>query len=262
MSEPSLPAVLGERTLAWGRDIILHPDGGTGTPLPQPDADKVLYWIVDAWGYLRVRHRRKGRGPSAAWWRGLFGSFSLDFTMRLGGRRPYDALTHITPIAVPAIDAAFDDLWARCRAQMPDVLLTVRDAAALRDRLADDADARLLRFDRDGELLGYILLRRDDDATVGLNRFVIADLLIDGFDPKVAQALFAAAYEYATAKRCQLLEFPAPPSRIAELVWSHKPYVRTTGMPTPSVSIADLALRAALTAPDAWYLTALDRDTL
>lgn len=258
MAQHKRQAVFGDRTLTWGEEIVLHATADTGVPVPQPDMDKVLYWIVDAWGYLSAQHRERGRGRTAAWWLGLFGSMSLDFTMRLGGRRPYGSLNHITPIAVPAIDAAFDDLWARCRAQMPDVLLTVRDAAALQTRLSADASVRLLRFDRDGVLLGYIALRREDDADVGLNRFVVVDMLVDGTDQKVAQALFAAAYEYATAKQCHLLEFPAPPARLADLAKAHKPYIRSTGIPAPIVQIADDGLRDALTTPEAWYLTAFD----
>ncbi len=256
MSQKTVSAVFGPQSLSLGGDVIL---GADGDPVPQPGLETASYWIVDAWGYLAAQHRGRGRGRTVAWWMGLIGSFALDFTMRLGGRRPYAPLSHITPVPPSAIDDGFDDLWARCRVQMPDTLLSVRDAGALRARLGDDPDTRLLKYEKDGRVAGYVALVRADDGVSGLRAYEIVDVLIDGPNAEVATALLGAAYEYATAKGCHVLAFPGPPAVLAGLMQKHKPYLRVDAGAELRYATADPALHGRLADPAAWYLTALDR---
>lgn len=236
-----------------------------GAPIPQPDITDIPYWIVDSWGFLRAAFRKKGQGKTMAWFSGLLASVPLDFTMRIKGRRPYGALNHITPVSLDGVDEAFDDLWARKQRELKGKVVAVRDAAALRWCFglgSNHMETKLIRFDKDGTLRGYMAVVTEKVADIGLKRLKIADVLIENDDPDVAKALFAAVYEYGIAKRCHVVEIIGLPPSLRALVNKHKPYSRP--MPTQPFyyKVVNPALADAAADPDGWYITAFDGDTV
>ncbi|MEX0695752.1 MAG: hypothetical protein WD075_15005 [Rhodospirillales bacterium] len=235
-----------------------------GMPMPQPDYGDILYWIIDAPGFLRAGLRKKGRSRFAAFWLALFGSVPLDFSMRLGGRRPFAALDQITPVGIQAVDGAFDDLWQRRRRQLPETLLASRDAATLKWHFglgAGSDEARVLRYDRDGVLKGYAVLVREDAPAIGLKRMKIADLFIDDDDPKVMQALLAGAYEYAMARGCHVLELIGLSATLRAQALENKPYTRQMATFPFFYKALTAEMTTTLASPAAWYVTAYDGDT-
>jgi hypothetical protein len=243
----------GKRCLAFG-----------GSKMPQPGYADILYWVVDAPGFLKAAFRKKGRGNFSAWLLGLLGSVPLDFTMRIAGRRPYGALDNITPVGLAGIDAAFDDLWARRRKQLPDVMLASRDSETLKWYFslgAASEDVRFLRFDDEKTLKGYAVLVREDAPGIGLRRMKIADVFIDGDDPKVLQALLAGAYEYAMSRRCHVLELIGLPAGLRAGVMKTKPMSRPMATFPFFYKAMNEEMAARLADPDAWYVTAYDGDT-
>lgn len=236
-----------------------------GAPIPQPDLAEIPFWIVDSWGFLRAAFRKKGQGKTMAWISGLLASVPLDFTMRLKGRRPYGALNHITPVGLDGVDDAFDDLWARKQKELKGRIVSVRDAAALKWCFglgSNHSETKLIRFDKDGTLHGYVAVVTEKVPDIGLKRLKIADVLIENDDPDVARALFAAAYEYGIAKRCHVVEVIGLPPSLRALVNKHKPYSRP--MPTQPFyyKVVNLALADTAADPDGWYVSAFDGDTV
>lgn len=243
----------GKRCLAFG-----------GARMPQPGYADILYWVVDAPGFLKAAFRKKGKNPFVAGVLGLLGSVPLDFSMRLAGRRPYGALDRVTPVGIGAVDTAFDDLWARRRDQLSEVMLASRDAATLKWYFSLGAakdEVRFLRYDDGDRLQGYAVLVREDAPAIGLRRMKIADIFIDGDDPKVLKSLLAGAYEYAMAKKCHVLELIGLPEGLRTEVMKTKPMSRPMAtFPFFYKSLgADLAARLA--DPSGWYVTAYDGDT-
>ncbi|MBO6948082.1 MAG: hypothetical protein JJ855_08895 [Rhodospirillales bacterium] len=243
----------GKRCLAFG-----------GSKMPQPDYGDILYWVVDAPGFLKAAFRKKGKGPFAAGMLGLLGSVPLDFSMRLAGRRPYGALDKITPVGIGALDVAFDDLWGRRKQQLSGVMLASRDAATLSWYFSLGAakdDVRFLRYDDGGELKGYAVLVREDAPAIGLKRMKIADLFIDGDDSKVLKSLLAGAYEYAMAKKCHVLEVIGLPQVLRAEVMKTKPMSRPMATFPFFFKALSPDLKSPLAAPESWYVTAYDGDT-
>lgn len=243
----------GKRCLAYG-----------GAKMPQPGYADILYWVVDASGFLKAAFRKKGRGKFMAGLLGLLGSVPLDFSMRIAGRRPYGALDKITPVGVGAIDDAFDDLWTRKKKQLADVMLASRDAETLKWYFSLGAasdDVRFLRYDDGGMLKGYAVLVREDAPGIGLKRMKIADIFIDGDDAKVLQALLAGAYEYAMAKRCHVLELIGLPEGLRGEVMKTKPMSRPMATFPFFYKAMGAEMAARLGDPAAWYVTAYDGDT-
>lgn len=236
-----------------------------GAPIPQPNLSDIPYWIVDSWGFLRAAFRKKGQGKTMAWVSGLLASVPLDFSMRIKGRRPYGALNHITPVGIDGIDAAFDDLWARKQKELTGRIVAVRDATALKWCFglgSNHAETKLIRYDKDGSLRGYVAVVQENAPEIGLKRLKIADVLIENDDPDVARALFAAAYEYGIAKRCHVVEIIGLAPSLRALVGNHKPYSRS--MPTQPFyyKVVNPALADAANDPEGWYISAFDGDTV
>jgi len=243
----------GKRCLAFG-----------GAKMPQPEYDNILYWVVNASGFLSAAFRKKGRGSFAASMLGLLGSVPLDFNINIKGRRPYGGLDHLTPVSLDGVDAAFDDLWHRKRAQMPDTLLASRDAETLKWYFGLGAgrdNVRFLRYDKDGALKGYAVLVREDAPAIGLKRLKVADIFADNDDPDVLQALLAGAYDYARARQCHVLELIGLPKGAREVAQKSKPFSRPMATFPFFYKTLNAGLEEKLSDASAWYVTAYDGDT-
>ena len=251
ISSASAPA--GKRCLEFG-----------GSPLPQPGYGEILYWVLDAGGFLRAGLRKKGYGGMAVWAGGILGAVALNAKMRLTGRRPFAPLQDVTPITVEEIDDAFDDLWARKLKEGPGRLLAARDAETLKWYFGlsqQSSETRVLCRRRGGRLEGYLVLVREDTPAIGLKRLKVADLFVAGDEADTVNALLAGAYEYGLARRCHVLEVIGLPETLRDIAMSHKPYSR----PMPAFPFFFKALREDLKSPlaaaDGWYVTAYDGDT-
>lgn len=236
-----------------------------GAPIPQPGLAEIPYWIVDAWGFLRAGFRKKGQGKTMAWVMGLLASVPLDFTMRMRGRRPYGSINHITPVKLNGIDDAFDDLWKRKQRELNDRVVATRDATALKWCFglgSNNDETRLIRYDKDGVLLGYVAVVLETVSDIGLKRLKIADVLIEKDDPDIAKALFAAAYEYGIAKRCHVVEMIGLPPSLRRLIDKHKPFSRPMATQPFYCKVVNPKLADTAADPEGWYITAFDGDTV
>ncbi len=181
------------------------------------------------------------------------------------GRRPYGSINHITPVKLDGIDDAFDDLWKRKKRELKDRIVAIRDAATLRWCFglgSYNDETRLIRYDKDGMLLGYAAVVLETVSDIGLKRLKIADVMIENDDPDIAKALFAAAYEYGIAKRCHVVEMIGLPSSLRSLVDKHKPFSRPMATQPFYCKVVNPKLADAAGDPEGWYITAFDGDTL
>lgn len=251
ISSASAPA--GQRCLEFG-----------ASKLPQPDYDRILYWVLDGGGFVRAGMRKKGAGAAAAWLLGSLGGMALNARVRLAGRRPFAALDDVTIARVDDIDDAFDALWRAKLNEYPSRLLACRDAETLRWYFGlrqSAAETRFACVRRSGRLLGYAALVREDSTVIGLRRLKIADMLVLGDDEATATALLTAAYEYGIAKRCHVVELIGLPESLRAHAAAAKPMTR----PMATFPFFYKALRPDLIAPlgggAGWYVTAYDGDT-
>jgi len=233
-------------------------------PVTQPDLDQILYWVLDAAGFVRAGLRKKGRGGMAAFLGGILGGMVLNFRLRIGGRRPFAPLEGIGITKVENIDAGFDDLWRQKTAEYPGRMLACRTQAALKwhfsvGRFAEQT--RVIYLKRDGGLEGYAVVVREDAPAIGLRRLKIADLFVARDEAAVVDALLAAAYEYGMAKRCHVLEVIGLPEFLRARVMSHKPLERTMAVFPFYYKALNSDLKDRLRSADGWYVTAYDGDS-
>jgi len=228
-------------------------------PIPQPDYDWALYWIVDGAGFIAAGLKRKGL-PSplgailSALAGPLFGAVQS---------RPKGNAEAVDDMAIGEIDGAFDELW-RAKQDEADRLLACRSADSLRWHFGDGDNgkgARVLAHRRDGRLRGYGVVMREDAADIGLKRLRIVDLFVENDDPAVVDDVLAAAHRMARAQGCHVLEWVGMPTNLRTLALAHHP--RTRALPTWPLyfKAADGELATALQVADAWYVTAYDGDT-
>ncbi len=238
------------------------------SPVPQPDLDQVLYWVIDGGGFVRAGLRKKGLGGMASFFGGAFGGMALNARLRLGGRRPFAPLDGITIIKPDEIDAGFDDLWRRKIKEYPGRMLANRSAVALKWHFSVGRDCGLSRViclhgpgEGGGRLEGYAVVVREDAPEIGLKRLKVADLFVAGDDAAAVSALLTAAFEYGIAQRCHVLEVIGLPENLRACVKTHKPMQR----PMPTFPFYFKAASPDLSAPlaraDGWYVTPYDGDS-
>ena len=100
ISSANTPA--GKRCLEFGASAI-----------PQPNYEKILFWVLNAGSFLRAGLKKKGYGLITANAGGLFGAIALNARMRLGAKRPFAVLDGITIKKIDEIDHSFDVLWEK-----------------------------------------------------------------------------------------------------------------------------------------------------
>jgi hypothetical protein len=251
ISSANAPA--GKRCLEFG-----------ASAMPQPGYGEILYWVLDAGGFLRAGLKKKGYGGFAAFMGGLLGAVVLNARMRLGGQRPFSALDGITIKRVEEIDDAFDGLWRRKLKETPDRLLACRDSDTLRWYFGlsqTSPDTRIICFDRGAGLDGYAVVVRESVPAIGLRRIKVADLFVAGDDPAVADALLTAAFEYGLAKRCHVLEVIGLAEPLRDRALVHKPFKRPMAVFPFYYKALNEDLEGPLASADGWAVTAYDGDT-
>ncbi len=236
--------------------------------IPQPDYDRVLYWVVDVGGFIASASRKKGLSAPLASLACTLGGPLAGAAMALAGRRPKPATGSVDLIGIDDLGDDFDDLWRRKRDEAPR-LLACRTADCLRWHFGPPQLAARTRFlvnrqgrsGRPGRLDGYATVMREDAPDLGLRRLKIVDMFMENDAPDIFDRLLFAAHEYARAERCHVLELVGLPENLRAAAMRHRPLVRA--MPTWPLyykAIAD-TLVDPLSNPQAWYVTPYDGDT-
>jgi hypothetical protein len=232
--------------------------------LPQPDYDSVLFWVLQPHSFARSLMTKLNLGPTAARIGSALSALAIgsDKALRRRWPRPSAAAFTISEIAAKDIGEDFQALWTAKLNERPR-LFADRSPAVLRWHFEIPGDrgcARVLCCHKDGELVGYAVIRTDTDPHDGLRKSIIADTLVRQDDPEIVKALWGAAYESAKLEGSHVLEVLGFPPSIRQACSDWKPYLRKYPACPYYYKAADPVLHKQLTDGGAWYATPFDGD--
>jgi len=232
--------------------------------LPQADYETVLFWVLQPSSFGEEMMEKLGLKRSLARVGGAATSLAVGIDRFFRRRRPSHHSTGLTvsKIAVSEIGDDFQSLWLE-RVNGRPRLFANRSSAVLRwhyDIPGDRGSARVLCCRKNGELLGYAVIRHDPQPN-GLRKSLLADILAKQDDPEVLRAVLIAAYEDARSAGSYILEVLGLPANIRSLILQWNPYIRKYPACPFYYKAADPALHKELSDAKAWYATPFDGDT-
>jgi hypothetical protein len=234
------------------------------SPVPQPDYETVLFWVVRPLGFARATVKKLALGPVLAQVSSAFLALAVgsDKIVRRRWPRHSSSSLSMKEIRLDEIGGDFEALWI-AKQNEGRRLFADRSAAALRWHFeipGDRGSSRVLCCYQGAQLLGYAVVRSDTKPENGLRVSLIADLIAKNDDPEVLKALWVAAYDVARQTGSHVLEvlgFP-PAIRQTSLTWN--PYRRKYPACPFYFKAANPALQETLSHEAAWYASPFDGD--
>jgi hypothetical protein len=232
--------------------------------VPQPDYDTVLFWVLQPRPFARALMRKLQLKPAVSGIGEILASIAVGTDKILRKRRPKrsSALFAISEIPIDEIGEDFQELWMEKVHETPRVF-SDRSPATLRwhyEVPGDRGSVRVLCCRRNGELVGYAMVRSDTDEPSGLRKSMIADLVARHDDPEIVNALCVAAYDHAKSAGSHVLEVIGFPSSIRRVCSQGNPYRRKLPACPFFYKAADPTLHKTLSDPAAWYACPFDGD--
>ena len=235
-----------------------------GLAVPQPNYDQILYWVLNAQGFMKAGLMQKGFHKKFASTLAQTGGLVASAAITLSGHRTYGNSGNIDTLKIDDIGDDFNDLWRRKRDEA-ECLLACRTAECLRWHFGTksmSARTRLLISQNANQLAGYAIVMLEDLPEIELKRLKIVDLFVAGNDGIVINDLLTAAYELGLREGCHVLELIGLPDHLRQqIILRHRPRLRS--MPTYPLYYKNLKnnLESALLDESSWYVTAYDGDT-
>jgi hypothetical protein len=232
--------------------------------LPQVDYETVLFWVLQPYPFVRAVMRKLGLNPTLSRLGGMLGSLAVATDKFLRRRWPTRSSLdlRVTEVDVGEIGEDFQELWLEKVNEMPR-LLAERSPATLRWHFeipGDRGSVRVLRCTKNGNLVGYAVIRNEPADETGLRKSIIADMLAKKDDVAVMETLLAAAYAHAQLAGSHILEVLGFPPSIRH-VWAQcRPYVRKYPTPIFSYKATDSNLHKAISGGMTWYASPFDGD--
>jgi hypothetical protein len=234
------------------------------SPVPQPEYDTALFWVLRPYPFARSLMHKLKLGRALSQIGGILAALSVGTDKILRRRWPTRPSTHLTlsEIGVDDIGEDFQTRWTAkqkegCR------LLADRSPAALRWHFEIPGDrgfARVLCCHKNGELVGYTVIRTDTNHENGLQTSIIADLVASHDDPEIVRALWTAAYGHAKYAGSHILEVLGFPPAIRQVASAWNPYLRKYPACPFYYKAADPELHKALSDGAVWYASPFDGD--
>ena len=109
-------------------------------------------------------------------------------------------------------------------------------------------------------LVGYGVVRHDQQVSDGLRRSVVADLMIDDSAPQVMDHLLAAILKSAKDAGSHVLEVVGFPKEVRQKFLQWKPYSRNYPACPYFYKARDPVLHQKLANENAWYACPFDGD--
>lgn len=233
--------------------------------LPQADYETVLFCILKPHTFAVEMMKKLELKPSLSKMGGAAASIAITIDGFMRGGRPklaHGALT-VNGIGVNEInESEFQGLWS-AKVTEDTRLFADRRPVSLRWHFeipGDHGSARVFCCRRDGELVGYAVVRHDPQPD-DVQKSLVADILVKQDDPEVLRALLAAAYDDAKHSGSYLLEVLGFPPNIRREFLRWSPYLRKYPASPFYYRAADPAMHKALSHGMAWYATPFDGDT-
>jgi GNAT superfamily N-acetyltransferase len=233
------------------------------SPIPQPDYDTALFWVLRPHPFARVLTQKLKLDPVPAKLGSAAAALVIAADKILRRRWPNHSTTFtVSEIGIEEIGDDFQALWSAKINEAP-VMLADRSPAALRWHFkipGDVGSARALCCFREQELVGYAIIRSDTNQETGLRTSLIADLIARSDDPEIIRTLLATAYDYAKGKGSHILEMLGFPPNIRNVSAAWRPYRRKYPACPFYLKAADPELHKALSEGAAWYASPYDGD--
>jgi hypothetical protein len=232
--------------------------------LPQEDYDTVLFWVLRPYSFaqavmekLRIKPPLQHIGRISAAM-----AVGIDNLLRRRWPRVHSTRLAVSEIGINEIGDEFQCLWIEKLTERPR-LIADRSAATLRWHFkvpGDRGSARVLCCRRNGELLGYAVVRNDPQPN-GLRKSIVADMVAKQDDPEVLRALLIAAYDHAKGEGSYILEVLGFPSAVRSVCSQWNPHRRKYPASPYYYRAADPMLHKTLSEGGAWYACPYDGDT-
>jgi hypothetical protein len=232
--------------------------------LPQQDYDTVLFWVLRPYSFAQVVMEKLRLKSALGHFGAMAASIAVGIDTLFRRRWPRERLTRlaVSEISINEIGDDFESLW-REKLTEPPRLIADRSPATLRWHFevpGDRGSARVFCCRRDGELLGYAVVRNDPQPD-GLQKSIVADMLAKKDDPEVIRALLMAAYDHAKKSGSYVLEVVGYPPSFRRVFLEGNPYLRKYPASPFYYKAADSMLHQTLSDGMAWYASPFDGDT-
>ncbi len=232
--------------------------------LPQRDYETVLFWVLQAHSFAEVVTEKMGLGPLLAGLGSISASFAIAIDTFFRRRWPRGSSTTFTvsEMDVRSIGDEFQLFWNHKRNEKTQ-LFADRTPEILRWHFevpGDRGSARVFGCRRNGELVGYAVLRIDPQPD-GRIKALVADVVAREDDPDVLKTLFVAAYKYAKRQGSYIFEVVGLPPAVRRVALLWNPYSRKYPACPFYYKAADPALHQELSNGVAWYASPFDGDT-
>lgn len=232
--------------------------------LPQPDYDTVLFWVLRPYSFGRILMQKLDLTPVLQPIGRAVVAFVVAADRLVRRRRPRftSATLTVKGSNIDVLDKEIGELFAD-KLKEGTRFFADRSPEVLRWHFeipGDRGSAHVLRCYENQKLQGYAVVRSDKDPRDGIRKSVIADLIARQDDPAVVKALWAAAYEHATAVGSDVLEVQGFPSQIREAATAWRPYRRKLPACPYYYRATDPVLHKALSDPSPWYACPFDGD--
>ena len=233
-------------------------------PLPQADYETLLFWVLQPYPFARAVVKKIKLKPTLSHMSGMLASLAIGADKILRKRWPRCSTCFVvSEISVNDIGDDFQALWMEKLNERPQ-LLADRSPAALRwhfEITANGGTTRVLCCYKNRELLGYAVVRSEQNQANGLRLSSIADMLAKRDDPAILRALWVAAYEHAKHVGSHVLGVKGFPYGIRQVCSQWKPYLTNDSVCHFYYKAADPMLHKTLSDGMAWYATPFDGDT-
>lgn len=231
--------------------------------LPQADYETVLFWVLRSYSFAYTLMERLRLQPILRRMGATSASLVIGIDKFLHRRLPRECSSFtVSEIGVNDIGDDFQYLWLEKLDEGPR-LFADRSPAVLRWHFeipGDKGTSRVLCCRRNGELLGYAVIRSDPQPN-GTRRSAVADILARQNDPEVLRALLSAAYDHAKQGGSYVLEVLGFPTDIRRVCLQWNPYSRKYPACPFYYKAADPMMHKTLSDGMAWYASPFDGDT-
>jgi len=234
------------------------------SPLPQPDFDAVLFWVLQPYPFVKTVVKKLGLAPPLPGIGSALASIAIQSDQFFRRRWPSEcsADLEVSELDACQIGDEFDEFWNE-KCGEASRLYADRSAATLRWHFAVpgfQGTTRVLSCRRKREFLGYAVVRNDVEQPDGLRRSLVADLIAKRDDTEAIRALFLAAFEIARRAKSHVLEVIGLPETVRRVLGESKPYVRRFPACPFYYRAADSHLHKTLSSAAVWYVSAYDGD--
>src|ERR1700681_2321448 len=232
--------------------------------LPQKDYGNVLFWILDPGFFTKSVFKRLGIHSSLKGIGSALASVAVRADIGLR-RRPRGARSERYTIADTSVNDLGDEFRQFWSEKSHDVsrLRAKRTTSIMRwhfDPPGSRRVTRVLGCYEGSRLVGYGVVRHDQQVSDGLRRSVVADLMIDDSAPQVMDHLLAAILKSAKDAGSHVLEVVGFPKEVRQKFLQWKPYSRNYPACPYFYKARDPVLHQKLANENAWYACPFDGD--